>query len=71
MHVHGSALPGDGQEGPAAQLLFDGTLQAVGMAMAGSIPVVGQQRHQQEEHIYQEALGTDDPGVSQSQSEPL
>lgn len=53
----GMPVPGDGQEGLAAELLFDGTLQAVGMAVAGSVPMVGQQRHQQEEHVYQEALG--------------
>lgn len=30
----GVSLPGDGQEGPAVQLLPDGALQAVSMAVA-------------------------------------
>lgn len=63
-----ASVPGDGQEGLAVQLLLDGTLQAVGMVVARGIPVVGQQCHQQEEHVNQKALGgRDGPGVSQTQ----
>ena len=67
--AHRASVPGDGQEGLAVQLLLDGALQAVGMVVARGIPVVGQQCHQQEEHVNQEALGgRDGPGVSQTQS---
>lgn len=59
------SLPGDGQKGLTVQLLLDGTLQAIGVTMARSIPIVGQQRHQQEKHVHQEALGTGRDGSDQ------
>lgn len=62
------SLPGDGQEGLAVQLLLDGTLQTIGVAMERGVPIVRQQCHQQEEHVHQEALGDrDSPVVSWSQ----
>lgn len=52
-------LPLDAEEFTAAQLLLDGALQKEGPAVAGGISIVGEQDHQQEHHVDQEILETD------------
>lgn len=53
-----SQLPLDAEEFLATELLLEGALQEEGPAVAGGVAIVGEQCHQQEQHIDEEALAS-------------
>lgn len=57
-------VPLDAEEFVAAQLLLDGAAQKEGSAVAGGVSIVGEQDHQQEHHVNEEVLQTEEKGIT-------